>query len=100
MVLLDLNERIRDKLKAARAQIEQNREMVRLDLDLPLPQPLDALAIRPRWTELVAELEKCEFKSLLAEVKAEAAVASPAVATAAPTITAAPTASHKQGELF
>ncbi len=69
------NERMREKLKASRAQIEQNREMVRLDLDLPLPQPLDALTIRPRWPELVAELEKCEFKSLLAEVRADAAIA-------------------------
>jgi DNA polymerase-1 len=84
------NERIREKLKAARAQIEQNREMVRLDLDLPLPQPLDALGIRPRWPELIAQLEKCEFKSLLAEVKAEAGVAA---AKAAPTSTV-------QGELF
>jgi len=84
------NERIREKLKAARAQIEQNREMVRLDLDLPLPQPLDALGIRPRWPELIAQLEKCEFKSLLAEVKAEAGVAA---AKAAPT-------SKVQGELF
>jgi DNA polymerase-1 len=66
------NERIREKLKASRPQIEQNREMVRLDLDLPLPQPLDALKVQPRWKELVAELEKCEFKSLLAEVRAEA----------------------------
>ena len=86
------NERIREKLKAACAQIEQNREMVRLDLDLPLPQPLDALAIRPRWPELIAELEKCEFKSLLAEVRAEAVVASPS--------NAAPNTPHKQGELF
>lgn len=62
------NERLREKLKASRAQIEQNREMVRLDLDLPLPQPLEALGLQPRWPELVAELEKCEFKSLLAEV--------------------------------
>jgi DNA polymerase-1 len=66
------NERMREKLKAARAQIEQNREMVRLDLDLPLPQPLDALVIRPRYSELIPELENCEFKSLLAEVRAEA----------------------------
>ena len=57
------NERIREKLKSARAQIEQNREMVRLDLDLPLPQPLDTLGIRPQWPELIAQLEKCEFKS-------------------------------------
>jgi DNA polymerase-1 len=68
------SERIREKLKAARAQIEQNREMVRLDLDLPLPAALDDLAIRPRPAELAAELEKCEFKSLLAEVRAEAAL--------------------------
>jgi DNA polymerase-1 len=83
------NERIREKLKAARAQIEQNREMVRLDLDLPLPEPLNALGIRPRWPELIAELEKCEFKSLLAEVKAEAAAVTPAAKV-----------SHSQGELF
>lgn len=69
------NERMREKLKAARAQIEQNREMVRLDLDLPLPKALDDLGIRPQWPELVAELEKCEFKSLLAEVRADAAIA-------------------------
>lgn len=91
------NERIREKLKAARAQIEQNREMVRLDLDLPLPQPLDALAIRPRWTELVAELEKCEFKSLLAEVRAEAGSAAP---VPAPVAAPAPAKAHTQGELF
>jgi DNA polymerase-1 len=82
------NERIREKLKAARAQIEQNREMVRLDLDLPLPAPLDALTIQPRYPELVAELEKCDFNSLLLEVKAEAASRAPQ-----------PTA-QTQGELF
>jgi DNA polymerase-1 len=104
------NERIREKLKAARAQIEQNREMVRLDLDLPLPQPLDALGIRPRWSELVAELEKCEFKSLLAEVRAEAANAgaspvplAPPVAkveSPAPIMPIPPAVPPTQGELF
>jgi DNA polymerase-1 len=73
------NERIREKLKAARAQIEQNREMVRLELDLPLPLPLDALALRPRWSELIPELESCEFKSLLAEIRAEAEAQRPRV---------------------
>ncbi len=82
------SERIREKLKAARAQIEQNREMVRLDLDLPLPAPLEALALRPRPSELAAELERCEFKSLLAEIQAEAAQASK------------PPSSVTQGELF
>ena len=66
------NERIREKLVTSREQIIQNREMVRLDLDLPLPAALEMLTIRPRYTELIAALETCEFKSLLAEVKAEA----------------------------
>src|SRR6185503_10385805 len=48
------NERLREKLVAARAQIEQNREMVRLDLDLPLPAPIDDLKIQPRYDELIA----------------------------------------------
>jgi 5'-3' exonuclease len=64
-------ERIREKLKAARAQIEQNREMVRLEKDLPLPVPLCELTIRPRYREFIAVLAECEFKSLLAEVEAE-----------------------------
>ncbi len=66
------NERIREKIKAAREQVSQNREMVRLDLDLPVPLGLDKLTIVPRYPELVAALEKCEFKSLLAEVVSEA----------------------------
>jgi DNA polymerase-1 len=70
------NERTREKLKTHRAQIEQNREMVRLDLDLPLPATLEELTVRPRPAELAVELEKCEFKSLLAEVRAEARAAS------------------------
>jgi DNA polymerase-1 len=99
------NERVREKLKSARAQIEQNREMVRLDLDLPLPKPLEALGIQPKWPDLIAELEKCEFKGLLNEVRAEAATTTapqPPVAPAkppAPTTTAAP-APKVQGELF
>jgi 5'-3' exonuclease len=98
------NERIREKLKASRAQIEQNREMVRLDLDLPLPKPLEALGIQPQWPQLIAELEKCEFKSLLAEVRAEAGAAVP-IKAPAPTTVAAPTtapaeAPKVQGELF
>ena len=77
------NDRIREKLNAAREQIVQNREMVRLDLDLPLPAPLDALTIRPRFPELIAALETCEFKGLLAEVKTDAAQASAPPASAA-----------------
>ncbi len=66
------NLRIREKLKAARAQIAQNRDMVRLDLDLPLPVPVEELRLRPRYPELIAALEWCEFKSLFEELQAEA----------------------------
>ncbi len=66
------NERIREKVKAAQAQILQNREMVKLDTDLPLPAPLDDLKIRPRYDELIAAIEQCEFKSLLQEIRDEA----------------------------
>ncbi len=66
------NERIREKLKAARAQILQNREMVKLDSDLPLPMPVEDLRIRPRYDELIARLERCEFKSLMQELRDDA----------------------------
>ena len=65
------NEKLRVKLIEGRAQILQNREMVRLDTDLPLPVPLDDLVIAPRYDELIEALEWCEFRSLLAEVRAE-----------------------------
>jgi 5'-3' exonuclease len=67
------SDRMRIKLTAAREQIEQNRKMVELDCHMELPLPIDELRIRPDYPKLIAELEKCEFKSLLQEVKEEAA---------------------------
>jgi DNA polymerase-1 len=66
------NERMREKLKASVKQVEQNREMVRLDTHLELPVALGDLKILPRYAELITMLEECEFKSLLQEVKDEA----------------------------
>ncbi len=66
------NEKLRAKIAEAREQITQNREMVRLDHDLPVPVPLDDLVIAPRYDELITALEWCEFRSMLAEVRAEA----------------------------
>ncbi len=63
----------RDKLETARETILQNRRMVQLDCDLDLPMPLDDLPITPDYPRLVEALEKCEFKSLLQEVRDEAA---------------------------
>jgi DNA polymerase-1 len=71
------NERVREKIGAARAQIIQNREMVRLDKDLPLPAPLEDLRLRPRFAELIDSLRICEFKSLLVEIEAEARTVAP-----------------------
>jgi 5'-3' exonuclease len=67
------SDKMRIKLTAARAQILQNRKMVELDCDMELPVPIDDLQIKPDYAALIKELEKCEFKSLLQEVKAEAA---------------------------
>ncbi|MGI8819803.1 MAG: 5'-3' exonuclease [Chthoniobacterales bacterium] len=71
--------RTREKLRAARDQILQNRKMVELDCHTPLPVPLDELRIKPDYPALLEALEKCEFKSLLQEVRDEQSKA--AVAT-------------------
>jgi DNA polymerase-1 len=69
------SERTREKLRAAREQIVQNRKMVELDCDMELPTPIDHLRIAPDYPRLIAALEKCEFKSLLQEIRDEAASA-------------------------
>lgn len=67
--------RTREKLAAARDQIRQNRKMVELNCEIQLPEPIDRLRIAPDYPPLIAALEKCEFKSLLQEVREEAAQA-------------------------
>ena len=70
------NQRTREKLANARDQILQNRKMVDLDCHLELPVAIDDLRIEPDYPRVIAALEKCEFKSLLQEVRDEAARAS------------------------
>ncbi len=70
------SERNREKLTAGREQILQNRKMVALDCHLDLPVPIDDLRIEPDYPALISALEKCEFKSLLQEVRDEAAARS------------------------
>jgi 5'-3' exonuclease len=65
--------RTREKLMNAHEQILQNRQMVDLDCDLELPVPVDQLRIEPDYPNLIRALEECEFKSLLQEVRDEAA---------------------------
>jgi 5'-3' exonuclease len=65
--------RTREKLMNSRDQILKNRKMVDLDCDLELPVPIDELRIKPDYPNLIRALEQCEFKSLLQEVRHEAA---------------------------
>ena len=67
------SERTREKIANAREQILQNRKMVDLDCQMELPVPIDELRIKPDYPALISALEKCEFKSLLQEVRDEAA---------------------------
>ncbi len=76
------NEKTRAKLAEAREQILANREMVRLDTDLPLPVPVKDLVIAPKYDELIKALEWCEFRSMLAEVRSEAKKGASAAAAA------------------
>jgi 5'-3' exonuclease len=66
------NLRAREKLLNGRDQILQNRKMVELDCDMNLPVEIEELRIKPDYAALIAALEKCEFKSLLQEVRDEA----------------------------
>jgi len=73
------SEKTREKLRVAHDQILQNRKMVELDCDIELPLPIDDMRITPDYPELIAQMEKCEFKSLLQEVRDEAAKLAPAL---------------------
>jgi DNA polymerase-1 len=64
--------RTREKLANSRHQILENRKMVDLDCHLELPVPIDELRIEPDYPNLIRALERCEFKSLLQEVRDEA----------------------------
>jgi 5'-3' exonuclease len=66
------SQRSREKLLAARDQILQNRKMIELECSTELPVSLDELRIAPDYPALLEALEKCEFKSLLQEVRDEA----------------------------
>lgn len=86
------SEKLIAKLVDARARVFENREMVRLDEDLPLPTPIEELHILPMYEALIPALERCGFKSLRQEMLDEMQRVSkqPAVASAV----------LRQGDLF
>lgn len=88
------SERICAKITEQRQRVIDNRLMVGLDLDLPLPVPPADLHIAPRYAELLPAIERCEFRTLLAELRQEAAAAGFGAASAP---SERPTT---QGELF
>jgi DNA polymerase I len=68
-------------------QIRLSRELVRLDCDTPLPEPIDDLAVRdPVGPDLAAFLEQMEFRTLARRIETHGQ--SPAVQTPAPEVKA------------
>jgi DNA polymerase-1 len=76
----------RETLIAFADQIRLSRELVRLDCDTPLPEPVDALAIaEPDAQSLASFLDAMEFRTLarrVAEAKAGSGAVTPAPAPA------------------
>lgn len=66
-----LPESLREKLAAGREAIFENRQMVALDENLPLPQPVDQLPAQPQTSRLISALRDCGFQSLLREIERE-----------------------------
>jgi 5'-3' exonuclease len=64
-------DRLREKLEVGKNQVFENREMVRLDTDLPLPSPFEDLRIAPDYANLLPALERCGFKTLRQELARE-----------------------------
>jgi 5'-3' exonuclease len=65
-------EKLRLRLEQSEKQIRENRQMVQLDLDHPLPVEISKLQIKPNYPEYIRGLEKYEFRTLLPEVQREA----------------------------
>lgn len=87
------SERTREKIATQRQRVIDNRRMVALDLDLPLPVACRDLVIRPRYPELIEVIRRCEFRTLLAEIEREAAASAAATGSA-------PASASAQPELF
>ncbi len=60
------------KIKHAHAQLLENRKMIQLHVDLPLPLPIETLEISPNYPALFQELENLEFRSFARDIEQEA----------------------------
>ncbi|MBX9743306.1 MAG: hypothetical protein K2W99_07215 [Chthoniobacterales bacterium] len=68
----DLPLKIKEKVESSCQQLRQNRLMIELDRDLPLPVPLENCEIVPDYPSLISTLQQLEFRSLATELEKEA----------------------------
>lgn len=68
----DLSPKIQEKIATAHEQLRQNRLMIELDRDLPLPVSLERSEITPNYLSLISTLHQLEFRSLATELEKEA----------------------------
>lgn len=68
----NVDPKIHAKIASSHTQLRQNREMIQLHLDLPLPIPIDAFEIRPDYPELIKLLEHVEFRAFARDMEQEA----------------------------
>jgi len=62
--------KLRDSLVAAAERLLANRQLIKLQTEVPLPQALESLAVQPSDTPVLASLyRRFGFKSLLAELE-------------------------------
>ncbi|MFZ4116732.1 MAG: 5'-3' exonuclease [Chthoniobacterales bacterium] len=64
--------KIHAKIESAHVQLLQNREMIQLHLDLPLPLPIEAFEINPDYPGLFKAFHYFEFRSLAKDIEQEA----------------------------
>jgi 5'-3' exonuclease len=68
----DLDPKIHAKIESSHAQLLENREMIQLHLDLPLPLPTEAFEINPDYPALFRAFQHFEFRSLANDIEREA----------------------------
>ncbi|TAM10611.1 MAG: DNA polymerase I [Nevskiaceae bacterium] len=94
----DIKGKVGEKLRASLGQLPLSRQLTTIKIDVPLPQPLDALVPgAPDNGRLAALYEQLGFTRLLAELRGEGAGPATVVAPKGPTVettVAAPGASQ------
>ncbi len=67
-----LHPKIHAKIASSHSQLLQNREMIALQLNLPLPLELHSLEIQPDYPQFIKLLDYFEFRTLANDMREEA----------------------------